>query len=1185
MEKMQACPSREQLCRLIAAEMSDPESSTVENHVEVCGPCQFMLEQLTEVSYSQEQPKSSDKEVGPASPFTPSFLDAILHQAPRTAGPKLRHFRAASMSGAPAAGAPDKAWPDLPGYEVVEVLGRGGMSVVYKARQRKLNRWVALKILRGGKDVEPGQRARFQAEAWAVAQLQHPNIVQIHEVGESDGLPYLVLEVVEGGSLAQRVADGPLPGDQAARLVETLARTAHFAHQRHVIHRDLKPANILLASVVNEQGSAATNDGLIPKITDFGLAKQLDADANQSQSGILVGTPCYMAPEQAEGRSKDVGPATDVHALGVILYELLTGRPPFQGASTLQTLEQVRWQEPVPPRRVQPHVPRDLEAITLRCLEKEPGRRYPSALALAEDLRCFQQGKPISARRVGAPARLLRWCRRRSLVALLLALLTVTLFAGLGGVTWKWLEADEQRDRASANARLAEANARQADAEKQGALYQAYRTRLAAAGAALQNHDVADAARQLDDSTTEGLRDWEWLHLSSRLDDSNEVIPAPPSRTLLSPGPQGLRVAILDDQRLRVLNEQGHAERTVPFPHNRGGPWAVTQAPEGLLILDQASRTSARLRDGTGAARGTVQVPADPPISGFGLSPNLKRLAVLWRPPGGFSAGVYDFSGKELARFPDLHRADVWSLVFSPDGTRLASTSDDCTGRLWDAATGRPIGAPLRHGKSRLLSAAFSPDGARLVTAAGNGTVCQWDARTGAAVGPPYERHAGEVWAAVYSPDGQWVASAGSDRTIRLWRAAERQDALILHGHAGRVTQLAFGPDGRRLGSVSDDGTARIWEADPQASLPVLRGHEKSVYPVAYSPDGQWIASGSWDGTVRLWDARTGDACAVLNHAAVVRALAFSPDSSWLVSGGDGDNRLRLWDVATGRRSKEIPGPGARILSVAVSPDGTQIAAVDWAGKLSIREVATGQEVSTVQLGGWGQMKGLAFSPAGRWLACTTPDFQVYLWDAKTYQLSARWSGHTGEVFSVAFSRDGCRLASASLDRTVRVWNVEDGRSEAVLRGHSDDVFTAVFHPRGTRLATAGRDRAVWLWDLATGKEVTRLPGHTDYVWSLAFSPDGKTLASGSGDGTVRLWDTAPLKTRYQARREAAALRPEAERLVELLWREKNDPAEVVKALRADPVPSEPLRQAALRAVLRRARPPEAAPGSPRDAP
>jgi WD40 repeat protein len=227
----------------------------------------------------------------------------------------------------------------------------------------------------------------------------------------------------------------------------------------------------------------------------------------------------------------------------------------------------------------------------------------------------------------------------------------------------------------------------------------------------------------------------------------------------------------------------------------------------------------------------------------------------------------------------------------------------------------------------------------------------------------------------------------------------------------------------------------------------------------------------------------------------------------------------------------------------------------------------------------------LAFSPDGRWLAGTTPDFRVALWDATTYRPAGRWPGHTGEVFAVAFSADGRRLASAGLDRTVRVWDVETGECQAVLRGHTDDVFTAAFHPDGTRLATAGRLGTVWLWDLERGEAVARLPGHASFVWSLAFSPDGATLASGSGDATVRPWDTAPLKERYKARREAEALRPEAERLVEQLWRQKKNPGEVVAALGADRALSEPLRHAALRAVLRRALPPDAAPGNPHDPP
>src|SRR5260370_15217399 len=236
---------------------------------------------------------------------------------------------------------------------------------------------------------------------------------------------------------------------------------------------------------------------------------------------------------------------------------------------------------------------------------------------------------------------------------------------------------------------------------------------------------------------------------------------------------------------------------------------------------------------------------------------------------------------------------------------------------------------------------------ARLVTTSMDGTVCQWDTSTGGAVERPYERHTGEVWTAEYRRDGQWIASAGTDRTIRLWRATGRQEALVLHGHTGKVTQLAFTGDGRRLESVSEDSTARIWEVDPRLGLPVLPGDTDSVYAVAYSPDGQWIASGSWDKTVRLWDAQTGEPCAVLPHAGVVRTLAFSPNGSWLVSGCDGEKHLYIWNVATGQRRNEVQGPGTILEALAVNPSGTRIAAAERFGRLSIVDVATGRTVAS----------------------------------------------------------------------------------------------------------------------------------------------------------------------------------------------------------------------------------------------
>ena len=351
--------------------------------------------------------------------------------------------------------------PPVPGYEILGELGRGGMGIVYKARQLALKRVVALKMIRGGAVAGPEELARFRIEAETVAQLAHPNIVQIHEVGEHDGLPFFSLEFVEGGSLAG-ILRGRRPSPrQAARLTLTLARAMHYAHQRGVVHRDLKPANVLLR-MTNDQfpmteqedevphplGTRKVDIGnwslVIPTITDFGLAKLLDGDSGQTRSGAVLGTPSYMAPEQAAGLTHKIGPACDIYALGAILYELLTGRPPFRAATILETLEQVRRQEPTPPRQLNRSAPRNLETICLKCLHKEPHRRYASAEELADDLNRFLEHEPIQARPVGAWERGLKWVRRRPAVTLAV-LVGVLLIGGTAGGAWLWRQREQQR--------------------------------------------------------------------------------------------------------------------------------------------------------------------------------------------------------------------------------------------------------------------------------------------------------------------------------------------------------------------------------------------------------------------------------------------------------------------------------------------------------------------------------------------------------------------------------------------------------------------------------------------------------------------------------------------------------------------------------------------------------------------
>jgi WD40 repeat protein/predicted Ser/Thr protein kinase len=1054
-------------------------------------------------------------------------------------------------------------------YRVLRLLGEGGMGAVYEAEQDSPHRPVALKVIRPGR-LAPALLKRFAHEVEILGRLHHPGIAQIFEAGVAqDGQPFFAMEFVRGLPLDEYSRLRSLPLQARVELLARVCDAVQHAHDQGVIHRDLKPANIL----VEETGQ--------PKVLDFGVARATDADlltgTGLTQTGQLLGTPNYMSPEQVTGDPAAIDHRADVYALGVILFELLAHRLPYQVANRPLAEVARLIQEQDPPRlgSIHPDLRGDVETIVAKALEKERARRYSSAADLAADLRRWLAHEPILARPSSALYQLRKFARRhKALVVGVLSVFAALLIGTIVSLLFAW--------RAAESAAVAQDKEREATAE-------AYRARLAAAVAALSNHDVADAARQLD-AAPKGLRGWEWRHLSSRLDDSSDVLRfRPTDPVVLLWGPQDLRVGTFTRTGLRFRDENGREFPEWPFP--RFANWVSVRAGPASqwLFADWENSRLVRLRDETGRVVCTIKARKGKEPS-LALRPDRTRIALrLMMEDGPDRIGIYDSSsGQERANWVAGH-GQIHALACSPNGKRLASAGDDGVVRIWDAVTGKAV-TECRGHTSKVLSVAFREDGSRLVTAAHDGTVRQWDARTGRPVEPPYDRHTADVFAAVYSPDGQRVASAGADRTVRLWQAEGRQDQAVLRGHTGTVAALAFSRDGRRLVSASyevtyhlGDGTVRFWEATPEVTLPILAGHKSYVYPVAYSPDGRWIASGAWDDTIRLWDAATGEVFAKLPHPGIVRTLAFTPDGARLVSGGDLGGKLILWDLSTGHIQGRVPS-AKRVWSVAVSPDSARIAAGNYDPNaertMSILDLATGRKIRTVP------GTPFAFSPDGKWLAGKDAGGKtVVLWDARTFRPVAHLWGHTREINAVAFDREGGRLVSASSDHTVRLWDAATGECLREFEGHTDEVFTAVFHPDGTRIASAGRDRAVWLWDVASGKEVAHLPGHTSYIWSLAFSPDGKTLVSGSGDSTVRLWDTEPLKKRYEARREAAVLRPKADRLVEQLWRQKKDAAAVVEALRADGALSEPLRQAALRAVLRRQWPPAVAPGNPRNPP
>ncbi len=905
-------------------------------------------------------------------------------------------------------------------YRIVRLLGEGGMGAVYEAEQDYPRRLVALKVIRPGL-VSPPLLKRFIHEAEILGRLHHPGIAQIYEAGVAeDGKPFFALELIRGVPLDEYARVRGLAVAARLELVARVCDAVQHAHEQGVIHRDLKPGNIL----VDDSGQ--------PRVLDFGVARATGAEllttGDRTRTGQLVGTLSYMSPEQVAADPSALDQRSDVYTLGVILFELLAGKLPYplKDLPLPEAVRLIREHEPSRLGSIDTQLRGDVETIVAKAMEKDPARRYRSAADLAADLRRWLDHEPILARPPSALYHLHKFARRHKGLVGGLAATGAALVLGLVGTILFAVREAHQRGQA-------EHHAQQAIDEQREALFQAYRARMAAAAAALSAHDVADAARQLDDAP-EGLRDWEWQHLRSRLDDSTMVIPLPEEGVgFLMGAPDRLRAWAMTSMGLRGTDLEGGEDTILPIRPERRHDLTATRTRRGLRVVAWVSKTTFELLDEAGQTLRRVVFPAQTEASTVVVSPDGERLACNCYDGNQASLVILDATSGKQTAVCDGHRRGIWAHTFSPDGARLASAGEDGMARLWDPATGKLL-ATFRGHASKVLSVAFRGDGARLVTTSADGTVRQWDVASGRQVEPPYDRHSGEVATAVYSPDGQCIASGGTDRTVRVWRSSGGEDVAVLLGHTGSVVEVAFAPVGHRLASLSaergrgwaGDGTVRVWDVDPRATLPVLTGHSSYVYPVAFSPDGRWLASGGWDNTVRLWDAATGEPCASLPHPGVVPSLAYSPDGTWLVSGNYGDDRLRIWDVATARVRKEIQGPNGILRMLSISPDGKRVAATALGPQdkfhLRICDVGSGELLFSAEGG------ALAYSPDGRWLAVRAADEKtVLLLDAQRMRRPpdsvATRSSSTGplSVPTAAASRRAVRTAPFAYGKSTAV--------------------------------------------------------------------------------------------------------------------------------------------------------------------
>jgi WD40 repeat protein/tRNA A-37 threonylcarbamoyl transferase component Bud32 len=1040
-------------------------------------------------------------------------------------------------------------------YELLEEIARGGMGVVYRARQTSLNRIVALKMilarqLAGQEDVK-----RFYAEAEAAANLDYPGIVPIFEVGEHEGQHYFSMGYVEGSSLAGAVADGPFPSRKAAQLTKKVSEAVAYAHSHGVIHRDLKPANVLL----DQDGQT--------RVTDFGLAKRVEGKSDLTASGQILGTPSYMPPEQAAGKLDQIKETADVYALGAILYTLLTGRPPFQADNPLDTLMQVLEREPVSPRQLNPTVPRDLETICLKSLEKEPRRRYASARELADELERFLEGRPILARPIGPLHRVWRWCKRRPVVAgLSAAIVLLVLFVAIASPLV---------------------------AVRQAALRQQAEVTLV---------DMYTSAGLVAGERGEPAQAVLWFANAARLADSDpqrERSNRIRVRTWSRETPTPVRALAHGGQQLRSMQFHAEGRHIVTLTiRDKVTVWDFHQdAVLPLPGVDRPVRSVAFSPDGRwlafGLPQGNVEILAFPsgelihriehpgPVVALLFSRDGNRLAMA-----SHVVRVWDCQSHRFATPELVHPQQVSALAFSASGDHLATGCEDRQARVFaiagPSAPEAPRFPPVPHWLKFFsyvnpVPPTFVDQDRGLLTVTSQRTVVWLDAATGKQLRLVPQDNACAHFFAI-SPDERYV-TMGNYAEISRWDTPNGRPFGKRMGHPGHVVSAAFSPDGTRLIAGSENAV-RIWSFPDCSPLGPLLKHQTQLNQTAFSPDGRLFATAQVDGLVRVWSAAWGS-CP--DHHLPLEgsrsAVKLSCDGRFLIpTGASWYNRnlpaTRVYDMKTFQPAGPVFSPGGILTDADLSPDGRHAVALSTLGQAhfwdwhtgerpfapvtmpseprAVRCTSDGRLAIVVCLGGEvlaidstsGQVRGrwqhgagqnareagrvpgdgyLDISPDGsRFLSCSIDQF-VRVYDTATCEPSFKPLQHETLARLGRFSPDARFLLTTTQDSKVRVWDATSGRPMGDALTHPESsINDACFSPDGRHVLTACEDGMARLWDWQNGALVCPPFQHARGVGGVCFTPDGSFVLTAARDFTARVWEwhtgkpvTPPLATRY----------------------------------------------------------------------